>query len=289
MKFTEREMVTNGYFDCIYKPFDERKLSECSSESPIVIIPTEKLVHRYYNKNFMFMSFLKYSKLHETENFIGYGVYVPSEKQSLRPDQDVLGSFEFVLTKWFTDIEQAQSFADLLNKGNLLGKIQKNSKANIGDLVIQHYIQEDAGIDCYLYFNVVNYTIDNDQIVHLLKSTNNKDEYIALTDNDFEKTFSFYEKDIDDDVIEHEYVVFDINEKSFSQRAHSENFIKVSINVFRNQYIITVNNKVSDKVISDIKNEINNMINDSNFKQFIGKTLNFKVRWKNDSYRWDRI
>jgi hypothetical protein len=159
----------------------------------------------------------------------------------------------------------------------------------IGDLVVEHYINDDAGIDIFNYYRMVNSIVDNDMDVYILKIDYNYDKYNAVTHADFEPFILSHDEGFNDEVIDPSFSVCNVDQKEIVLKKNEKKYSIVEFNVFKNEYVIFLSTYSSDKVFNDISQELNDMITHNNFKKYIGKSYKYKVKWKKDGYEWELV
>lgn len=156
----------------------------------------------------------------------------------------------------------------------------------IGDTVIEHFVDDDAGVDSYIYHTMINSINDDCNVVYILKSKGG--HYNTAIKSDFLSSTTHH-KDWSDDIIEPTMIIPRINNKEFEINTIEENYSIVYFDVFKNKYSISLSSKSSKNVLEDIIKKLDEMINDENFHKFIGRSYKFEVRWKNNDYRWQQI
>ena len=156
------------------------------------------------------------------------------------------------------------------------------------DIVVVHHVIEDAGVDQYHTFKMIDSIIDEGIEVYILK--NRWGGYLAATHRDFEYIHYPEEQGFKGEIDQPEMSVIDIDNKGLVRvPAHEHYNIVVTVDVFNRKYQVAAGNNVSDKVIEDIAQHLNEMITIDNFTQFLGKVFNYKVTWKKTKYEWTLI
>lgn len=156
----------------------------------------------------------------------------------------------------------------------------------IGSTIIEHDIHEDAGINRFNFYVMVNAITDQGVDVYILRSTIG--HYVAATHADFESTHLPYSDGFYDEAIKPRMYVVTPADKTIQRTESDNNDIVVTFNVFENRYQIAMPAKSSDNVFSDVVNELNAFVNESNFQNLVGQTRSYKIKWKKDRYVWIR-
>lgn len=149
-----------------------------------------------------------------------------------------------------------------------------------GAMIVEHEQDEDAGRDrfnCYVMLGLFN---DHGKEVFILRSDCGR--YVAATHADFEFTHRPYS---DDSTPPRMHVVTP-GDKPILRTENDGKDIVVTFDVSSNRYQVSMPAKSSDKVFSDVVNKLHEIVNESNFKHFIGTVHTYKVKWRKDHYLW---
>ncbi len=149
------------------------------------------------------------------------------------------------------------------------------------DIVFEHFVCDDLGIDKYHIHLVINTFLDADlELVTLKKCLTFKDSYKVVQMKCFEKEDSMYK-------------VFNLDNINIVRMTHKYSYSIVKINIFNDKYEIYMSEKSSDKVFNDISSKLKEMIglisSPSNLQNKLGKDLKYKVVWEKDDYQWSRL
>lgn len=157
---------------------------------------------------------------------------------------------------------------------------------SLGSIVIHHEINEDAGVDRYKTYTMINSVFDNGFELYILKSQYN--EYAIASSLDFENQHFSHDDGFYESYYDPKMRVVDPDNKTI-QRNKSEHGIFVVFDVFKNLYSISIPEKSSERVFADIVVELNQMVKKENFDKYIGKTYKYQVKWIKDHYSWNFI
>lgn len=149
------------------------------------------------------------------------------------------------------------------------------------DIVLEHFVCDDLGIDEYNIHLVINTFLDADlELTTLKECLSYKDSYKVVQKKYFEGEDPIYK-------------VFDLNNIHITRMAHEYSYSIVKINIFNGKYEIYMSNKASNTVFEDISSKLKEMIDlissPSNLKNKLGINLEYKVVWEKGDYQWSRL
>lgn len=145
------------------------------------------------------------------------------------------------------------------------------------DTVLEHFIDEDNGIDLYNAYKLIHSFDHNGSILYVLADKYNN--YLTVNESAFNRTENSRQI----------LSIINFENKNIQIKFHSESYHLVEFNLLKNQFSITFSDKSSQNVINDLIQELDNKINEKNYFKYIDGTFLYKVKWNKTSYKWENF